>query len=719
MKEKHGLFREFSWKSIYGQLLAASVLTAAVLFVVLTVHDRRVLTTAAQQTFAFMQDRIAACEDYTGSDTEKSQTLLQTLFSGFTFEMNGIVVVSDGENVISSNSTDLQGMTMEECRTMYRSGGLQEGAITRLRSNQGTWYGTKARASGYDLFVLFPAGQVFRTRTFVMVCSLGVMAVCWLLVLLMQGRTDRETLEQSQKRLRIINALGTIYSAIMLVQLQEHTVEVYRSNDGSFENYKSSMTDAGQLAQVQQFAAPEYQKTLADFIETDTLRQRLQGHDFINYTWQTAQGGWMMTTAVPQRWNEAGEIVAVLIANRDVTEEKQREQDAQQQLAKTAEDARRANAAKTDFLRRMSHDIRTPINGIRGMVEISRHYVGDEARQEECRQKIMDASGFLLDLVNNVLDMNKLESGSVKLEEVPFDLERLVRETNSVIEIQAGESGVALHDHGVQAEHIHLIGSPVHLRQIIQNIEANAVKYTPEGGSVTVSCSEVETRGDTAVLEFVCTDTGIGMSEEFQKKAFEPFAQENANARTAYSGTGLGLAIAHELVEQMGGTITFQSRAGQGTTFVVRLPLRIDRAAEAPKPADAAASGTVQGAKILLVEDNELNMEIAQFLLENEGAEVTQAWNGQEAVELFAASEPGHYDVVLMDVMMPVMGGLDAARVIRGMKRPDAATVPIFAMTANAFQDDIERSRAAGMNEHLTKPLDAEQLMKMIARYRR
>ncbi len=331
----------------------------------------------------------------------------------------------------------------------------------------------------------------------------------------------------------------------------------------------------------------------------------------------------------------------------------------------------------------------------------------------------MDASGFLLDLVNNVLDMNKLESGEVRLDEVSFDLEKLVRETNSVIEVQANERDIALHDNGVHAEHRRLIGSPVHLRQVMQNIESNAVKYTPEGGTVTVSCNEIDAKNGVATLEFICADTGIGMSEEFQKHAFEPFAQENTAACTAYLGTGLGLAITKELVEQMGGTIDFQSRQNRGTTFVIQIPLRIDAVASAPKPEKekAPAAGSVQGAKILLVEDNDLNMEIAQFLLESEGAEVTQAWNGREAVELFAASAPGTYDVILMDVMMPLMGGLEATRVIRAMKRADAATVPIFAMTANAFQDDIQRSRAAGMNEHLTKPLNAEKLIAMIARY--
>ena len=645
----------------------------------------------------------------------------QNLFTGITVDMRGVVVLSDGTRVVSSNDEKLQGLTIEQCGDLG-SGSWQADTdgIVRLTGSMGSWYGSKKRLRNYDLYAFFPTAQVYSNRTIVMSSTVAVMLIAWLVMLMQQGRAERETLEQSQKRLRIINALSTAYSAIMLVQLEEKTVEVYCCSHGSYENYKSALTADAQLAQVQQFAAPVYQETLSAFIDITTLPQRLQGHDFISYTWQTVQGSWMMTIIVPQRRDDAGRIVAVLIANRDVTEEKQREQEAQRKLEKTAEDARRANAAKTDFLRRMSHDVRTPINGIQGMVEISRHCVGDEARQEECRQKILDASGFLLELVNNVLDMNKLESGEIQLEEVPFDLCSLVRDTNDIIAIQARECGVALQDQGVDAAHTHLLGSPVHLRQVLQNIASNAVKYTPEGGTVVLHCRELAAENGVADLEFTCADTGIGMSEEFQARAFEPFAQEDANARTAYSGTGLGLAITHELVERMGGTITFKSARGKGTTFTICLPLRIDAAASAPRPEKAAAQpGSVQGARVLLVEDNDLNMEIAQFVLESNGAVVTQAWNGREAVDLFAASSPGSFDVILMDVMMPVMGGLEAARTIRAMQRPDAATVPIFAMTANAFQDDIRRSRAAGMNEHLTKPLDAKALLAAIARYRR
>ena len=547
--------------------------------------------------------------------------------------------------------------------------------------------------------------------------------VAGLVLYILHGRSQSEMLAQSQKRLRIINALSTAYAAIMLVNLQENTVEILKTTNGLQENWKLAMSSQTQWNQIEKLAAEPYKKGVMEFCEMRTMPRRLKEHEILTYTWQMANGGWMLTVIVPQRYDSRGELMAVLVANRDVTEEKQHEAAIQHQLEKTADEARRANAAKTDFLRRMSHDVRTPINGIRGMVEISRHYAGDEAKQEECRQKILSASGFLLDLVNNVLDMNKLESGEIRLEQVPFDLRRLVEETVSVTEVQAKESGIRLQYNGVQGEHTAVIGSPVHVRQVLQNIASNAIKYTPEGGSVTLECCETLCANEQVSYTFRCTDTGIGMSADFQKHAFEPFAQENSNARTAYSGTGLGLAITRELVEQMGGQVTFTSQQNKGTVFVISLPFRLDpdakTGAEDPQAAQPAAGSGVRGARVLLVEDNDLNMEIAQFLLENEGAIVTKAWNGQQALEAFIASEPGSFDVILMDVMMPVMGGLEASRRIRALPRQDAATVPIFAMTANAFQDDIARSRDAGMNEHLTKPLDAPQLMAMIARYRR
>ena len=395
-----------------------------------------------------------------------------------------------------------------------------------------------------------------------------------------------------------------------------------------------------------------------------------------------------------------------------------REQEYQKQLKAEALKAEAANVAKTEFLQRMSHDIRTPINGIRGMVEIADHYPEDAARQADCRRKIWDASTLLLELVNEVLDMGKLESGEIVLEKVPFDLRQLLREICTVLEKQAAARGIRIEHRPMQVQHTRLIGSPLHVKRLLMNIMSNAVKYNKENGSITLECTELPGEGDTMQLRFVCADTGIGMSEEFQKRMYEPFTQENSGARSTYGGTGLGMAITKSLVDRMGGTIAFESQKGVGTTYTITLPFAIDHTAapEQSGPAQPADLSVLRGAQVLLAEDNALNIEIAEFLLKEAGVCVTRATDGQQAVEAFAASPAGFYDAILMDVMMPVMDGHAAARAIRAMARPDAKTVPIFAMTANAFAEDRQKALEAGMNDHLTKPLDSAAVLRVLAK---
>ena len=321
--------------------------------------------------------------------------------------------------------------------------------------------------------------------------------------------------------------------------------------------------------------------------------------------------------------------------------------------------------------------------------------------------------------MNNVLDMSKLEAGEAIIEKDPFDLREVLRSTLTVIESQAAESGVLLQCDELQGEHWNLIGSPLNIQRIFQNLMSNAVKYNRCGGSVEVSCRETSYENGIATFLFVCTDTGIGMSKEFQEHAFETFAQEQKTAWTTYSGSGLGLSIAKKTVDLLGGTIGFVSREGKGTVFTVSLPLKVDLEAEQrkAKKQQEAQPGSIAGVKVLMAEDNELNLEIATYMLEEKGAVVTQARDGKEAADKFAASAPGAFDVILMDIMMPVMDGLEATRTIRAMEREDAKTIPIFAVTANAFSDDIAASRASGMNEHLSKPLKFEELNAMICKY--
>ena len=386
-------------------------------------------------------------------------------------------------------------------------------------------------------------------------------------------------------------------------------------------------------------------------------------------------------------------------------------------LIKQQLEVKKANMAKTNFLRRMSHDIRTPINGIRGMIELSSRYPDDINKQREYMDKIRTTSGYLLNLVNNILDMSKLESGEVHLENKPFNLFNLLRETSEVTRMNGAERGIELVVRECNIKHNMLIGSPLHLEQVIMNIEGNAVKYNRDGGKIYISCKEISHTDTIAEFEFICEDTGYGMSKEFCEHIYEPFSQENNVVKSHYDGSGLGMSIVKELVDLQGGNISFSTERGKGTKFVLRMSFKISNEVIVAPKVTNIEDISLKGIKILLVEDNELNMEIAQCLLEDKGAEVVQAWNGKEAVEIFGKSEVGEFDIIIMDIMMPVMGGLEAASTIRRLTRTDSLFVPIIAMSANAFSDDIEQSLASGMNAHIAKPVDSKLLFETIIKY--
>ena len=396
-------------------------------------------------------------------------------------------------------------------------------------------------------------------------------------------------------------------------------------------------------------------------------------------------------------------------------QEQEKDEKYKTELLIAAKKAEAANEAKTEFLQRMSHDIRTPINGICGMVNMADHYADDMEKQKEYRTKVKEASNLLLELVNDVLDMSKLESGEIVLEEIPFNLSSISREVLAVIEQMAAEQNIRIVWEKKEITHRDFIGSPRYVKRVMMNILSNAMKYNRENGHIYISCIEIPSgQPETTTMEFVCRDTGIGMAEEFQKHIFEPFAQEHAGSRTRFSGTGLGMPISKKLIEKMGGTITFESAEGIGTTFVIRVPFKIDLDVDIREEQADVSEKSIKGLHILLAEDNELNMEIAEFVLQNEGAEVSKAWNGEETVELFRKSESGEFDAILMDIMMPVMNGYEATKMIRSLDREDAKVIPIIAMTANAFTEDRLRAKEAGMNEHIAKPFDVKLLVKII-----
>lgn len=391
--------------------------------------------------------------------------------------------------------------------------------------------------------------------------------------------------------------------------------------------------------------------------------------------------------------------------------------DYQKQLQISNEEAEKASRVKTEFLSHMSHDIRTPINGIIGMARMIRRDPGNTKKTLECLDKIDVASNHLLSLINDVLDMSKLESGNVEAEHVPFSLDEEMKNIRVIADDQAQEKHLHVLFDVRQIRHRYLVGSPGHLRRILLNLFSNAIKYTPEDGTICVTAKELLEHNGKVVLEFCVQDNGVGMSREFiEKHLYKPFTQERDSARSKYQGTGLGLAIVHNLIDIMQGTIRVDSEPDHGTTFTVTLPFDIGTEPVQTETSEVKAD-CIREMKVLLVEDNALNCEIAQALLEEYGAVVTTAADGRQAVELFKASPVHGFDAILMDIMMPVLDGLAASREIRHLARKDAASIPIIAMTANAFAEDQEKSFNAGMNEHLTKPLDQHKLLKVLAKY--
>lgn len=570
------------------------------------------------------------------------------------------------------------------------------------------------------MYAFFPSRVVYASRRGWMLLFTAIYLFCGMGYLIWRQYSKKRRLLRMEKEYHLVSAISSIYLSNLLIHPQDDTWEPVVQSERMKAITNGVLSAKAMLEKFNtECVAEAYREEFRAFTDLDTAQQRLEGKAFDGFTMENVEGKWYQLLLVPQRrFTRREKPSSLMLLFRDVSEQKERDMEYQENLRRAAEEATLANAAKTDFLRRMSHDIRTPINGIRGMVQIADRFPNDAKKQAECREKIMRSSDFLLDLVNDVLDMSKLESGEMQLEEVPFNLNELLHDVGTLLSTQAQTRGITYTITMEDKREKHVIGSPLHLRQIFQNIGGNAIKYGRAGGYVHAACSIVSQTENTVRYRFICEDNGCGMSEEYQKHMFEPFSQENSGARTTYQGTGLGLSIVKKLVDAMGGTVTVVSEKGVGTTFITEIPLKLDPAAsDAEKPEEEIDTTVFRGLHVLLVEDNEVNMEIAAFLLEDSGAEVTKAWNGAEGLEKFKASAPGTYDLILMDIMMPVMNGLEAAEKIRALDRPDSETVPIFAMTANAFSDDAARSRKAGMNEHLTKPLDLEKITKAVRKY--
>ncbi len=532
-----------------------------------------------------------------------------------------------------------------------------------------------------------------------------------------------QAIMDAARHVEVIDALSTLYRTIMVTDLKTHEYRVVKSaplmkaatggkSHGNFEDVMDIM--------IRYFVHPDMHEHMRTFLDLSTLSARFEDTDTVATEYKNNSNSWFVARFIVQKRDDAGKAVSVLYVSRDISSEKKKELVYREQLKSAAVEARKANISKTNFLRHMSHDIRTPLNGIVGMLHIADKYRDNKKKFDECMTKIFNSTEYLQRLVNNVLDLSKLESGEIVLESRPFNMEEILLENISVASTYAAENGIAFNGgkDALNIEHLDVIGSPVHLSRILMNIASNAIKYNRPGGSMKVYCNEFGFDGKRATYEFVCEDTGLGMSEEFTRQAFDPFSQEGKETVTGFAGSGLGLSIVKEITEAMGGTVNINSREGKGTTIRILLPLKVDMNHGQKEKQDKLIDEVdVAGCSVLLVEDNELNMEIAKVMLEEKGLVITEARNGKEAVDIFNKSEPYTFDYIFMDMMMPVMNGLEATRKIRGLEREDAGTVPIIAMTANAFGEDRRECIKAGMNDHISKPVDMKLLDEVLRRF--
>lgn len=684
-----------------------------------TLHDKTYDIAIVARTDA--RGLILGYKDTAKEETDRYAYSFDTLLTNNTFHKNPRIVITDSDHVLSTNVTGLESLTTVNDSPVFNhetSGMWPSDNLIRLKMYHRTWYGLRKVYGNYYIYVFYSANEVFSNMIPIVASAIAFYAILCIIMLLIRQHYQTLTTQKEQKQLRTIEAIATLYSSMALINLDDLTCEPIHLSPQLTELLKGHRNAQLMLDLIlEDVVCEEYREGFMQYADLSSLAERIKGRDSLTYWYRSTSGVWYSSYIVPVHIDKNGNVSAVLIANRDISNYKNEEETYKETLRKTARDAELANDAKSGFLRRMSHDVRTPINGIRGMVAIARRHQDNPEELENCMQKILSSSNYLLDLVNDVLRMSKLESGKVILEEKPFNLTTIITETVSFIDIQAAEKQLHFHVAPIDVTHPYLIGSPLHVRQIIQNIMSNAVKYTPPGGSILIDCKEISSTTDTATFTFTCTDTGVGMSEEFQARAFEPFVQEDNTARTTYSGTGLGLSIVKDLVDLMNGQIHLESTKNVGTTFVITLRFLIDPSSASDTVESEDALFSIEGTKILIAEDNELNLEIARSLLAEEGAVITEAHNGLEALQLFRSSAPGTFDLILMDIMMPVMDGLEASRQIRNSDHPDASRIPIFAMTANSFVEDIQKSKEAGMNEHFVKPLDVPELVRVIFKY--
>ena len=653
---------------------------------------------------------------------------MASLFSDFPFEMNGSVVICDDNKVVSTNKQELTSRSIEAAKSLHKNQFKADvNRIVRLHSKNGIWYGRQEKIKDYDAYIFFPKYQVYITRNTVCMIYVLLALLLFSLYRVSRSRTEKRSILQDQKRLRVIDALGHAYSSISLVNIKTEEIEIVKASKSMKPDQKGDMlSKAHQEELIRQVIAEPFQKAYREFISMSTVAKRLEKREMLSFTAQTVDERWLTMIIVPQGYDKNGKLCTVLVANRDATEEKEREIEQDKNLRNALAAAEHANKAKTVFLNNMSHDIRTPMNAIIGFTALATAHIDNTELVLDYLKKIHTSGQHLLSLINDVLDMSRIESGSVEIEYAAVHLPDILNDLKTIIQgsSYSRQQKLSIDTQDILYEDI--ITDKLRLTQVLLNISSNAVKFTPAGGRISICVSEKPCNRDGfATVIFRVKDNGNGMSQEFRKHVFDSFSREHTVTENGIGGSGLGMAIAKNIVDMMGGTIQVESEVGKGTEFTVAFECKIAGAAvkqePAPEPGDLIKSENqkpqveskrnYKGKKALLVEDNELNREIATAIIKEIGLDVDIAEDGTDAVNMMSSAEGRKYDLIFMDIQMPKMDGYTATREIRTLDDPKCANIPIIAMTANAFEEDRKKAIKAGMNGHIAKPISADAIL--------
>lgn len=635
--------------------------------------------------------------------------------------LKGTLYIAEGERILASNKDSVEYRTIAEVTELQALVRSQAGnVLTRFTNKSGIYYGGTAKCRNYDIFVFYSAKDVYlpcRTIILVVIC-LYALTIIVIGVFYFKQKTNHNN--EINRQHEIIDAISHIYSLTALLDLKTKHYELLKCPPDLDNVAKNGPLDTQFCKKIIGYVDENFRTDYRSFFDAETLPERLAGTEYVEYEYRDRAGEWLNDQLIVHGKDKDGRVDSVVFVRKSINVQKKTELEYQAKLEAAIISEQKANQSKTDFLRRMSHDIRTPINVILGMLEIGSRNPTDTELLTSCRIKVKTAADYLLELVNDILTLNKadMKSGDdIPTTEV-FRLSEEVRKLYLIAAEQAkGYDGVTLEPPQFSGEDKPLVGESLYLRQIMINIITNAIRYSKKGGTVRFSVSQnpAQNRDGYAEVHFVCEDNGIGMSKEFQKSMFEPFAQENAVSVSRFGGVGLGLSIVQKLVNRLNGTIEVDSEQGRGTRFEIKIPYPYADAPDKAEP-QAEAPASLAGITLLIVEDNELNMEIAEFMATESGAKVIRAFDGRQAIEKFAASAVGEIDVILTDVMMPEMDGLEETRRIRALDRSDAKTVPVIAMTANLFEEDIREYTNAGVTGVLPKPLNIDQLIETVTK---